>query len=376
MKKVITTVGTSVFTNYFDDEKNKNIDESKKTHYERLKNKAYSELENCKKRIGELKPVISNWVKVNENASAEIKSLIKIGKMLNDNLDVYLLTSDTILSNVATEIIEEYFEEIKGINIQKIIRVKEFQVKNPGLFSREGLVNLIDKIEEIANQNYDNVIFNITGGYKAVIPYIAIMAQINQCDIYYIFEDTDALIKIPKTPIRVDYDEIEENYYLLKELENGINNYPQWKEKNYARIEKINGFIDTDGEIAFLSPIGRIFLSKYEQKYFIFYAPDNVWENIQKKKDIERVLATKFWSKNQRDNQSEWKSNRTHLVFDDGNNQNRIFYFEEGGNIYIYKLFTDHDKYTQYLENNAGLSKNEREQLKKESKQRKIEIRT
>ena len=352
MKTVITTVGTSVFTNYFDEEKNNNIDTTKKEHYRSLKNKSFSEWKASENRINKLKSVISNWIKNNEDASAEIKSLKKIGEQLKDDLDVYLLTSDTILSNIAAEIIKEYFNENKKIEIQKPRLIKKLQVNNAKDFSQEGLVNLISEIERIANNYYENVVFNITGGYKAVIPYMTIMAQINQCDIYYIFEDTNALIKIPKTPIRVDYAKIEENYDLLKELENVVENYSKWKDENYARIEKMTGFIEADEEIACLSPIGKIFLSKYEQRYFTFYATDEVWAEIQQKKDIKRIIKTKFCFKKQRDSQSEQKNH--HLVFDDGKNQNRIFYFEENGKIYIYKVFTNHDEYERYLNRNEA----------------------
>ena len=59
-----------------------------------------------------------------------------------------------------------------------------------------------------------------------------------------------------------------------------------------------------------------------------------------------------------------------HLVFDDGNNQNRIFYFEEDSNIYIYKVFTDHSKYESYLNSSSQLDK---DKIKKESKSRRVE---
>ena len=367
MKKVITPVGTSIFSNYFDEEKNKNIDSTKRNHYEILKNKPYSEWKNWKKRIDKLKPVISNWAENNENASAEIKSLLKIQEMLKVELEVYLLTSDTILSNVAAEIIKGYFEKDKDINIKEPKLIENLQVNNAEDFSRKGLLNLVTTIETITCCGSD-IIFNITGGYKAVIPYMTIMAQINGYDIYYIFEDTDTLIKIPKTPIMVDYNVIEENYDLLKELERGIENYNQWKNKYYARTEKMTGFIETDGKIAFLTPIGKIFLSKYEQKYFTFYAPEDVWKDIMGKKEIKRILATRFSSKEQRKAQTQLKNK--HPVFDDGNNQYRIFYFEENRNVYIYKVFTDHSKYDRYLNTNTEV---DRKQVKENSQKRKIE---
>lgn len=79
--------------------------------------------------------------------------------------------------------------------------------------------NLIKRVEEISEGYYKNVLFNISGGYKVTIPYLTVMAQINSCDMYYIFEEHDELIKIPSVPIVID-DEIFSNHYnKFKELE-------------------------------------------------------------------------------------------------------------------------------------------------------------
>ena len=362
MKTIVTTVGTSIFTNY----QKENGDSNDKI--EDLKLKQQSEWDNYKDDVNSLEKTINKWLNGNDSASAEIKSLIKIEQMLKNPLEVYLLTTDTILSNIAADIIKEYFNQGKEIKIKSIELIKELQIKNSKKFAREGLTNLIRRIEKISNNYFENVIFNIIGGYKAVIPYMTIMAQINGCDIYYIFEDTDNLIKIPKTPIKVDDKLIDDNYKLIKEIDKGIDNYKEFKDKHYAEIDKISGFIETDGKCASLSPIGRIFLTNYAQKYFTIYTPDDVWKNMQKKQAIKNILETKFCFEEQRKSQTEEKNN--HFVFDDGNNQNRIFYFKKSGNIYVYKVFTVHDNYSNYLNTN----KLDKEKVMTVSKKRKVEI--
>ncbi|MCL0028421.1 putative CRISPR-associated protein [Peptococcaceae bacterium] len=364
-KKVITTVGISIFYNCIE---RGFTSKELRSYIEELKNVG-SELKAAyKDEIGEIKKEIENWIKKKKDditISAEIKSLVKIQERLKNSIDVYLLPSGTVLSCLAAELIKDYFSNNKDIDIRSYEAIKDLQVKEEQAFSRRGLSNLIRRIENITGGYYGNVIFNITGGYKAVIPYMTIMAQINGCDAYYIFEDEKALIKIPKAPLYVDFEEIERNYELLKELENGIEDYPNWRNKNYRKVESIESFIETDGEIAFLSPLGRIFLAKYENMNFIFYAPEDVWKEIKNSKDILRILQTKFHFKEQRESKSEMKNG--HLVFDDGNNQNRIFYFEEDSNIYIYKVFTDHSKYESYLNSSSQLDK---DKIKKESKSR------
>ena len=78
MKTAIVTVGTSVFENYFNEEKNKDFDKNKITYYRQLKNRSYSEYEDEKGRVDRLRDAVWKWANGNPNSSAEIKSLIKI----------------------------------------------------------------------------------------------------------------------------------------------------------------------------------------------------------------------------------------------------------------------------------------------------------
>ena len=57
---------------------------------------------------------------------------------------------------------------------------------------------------------YGDILFNISGGYKATIPYLTMLAQINGADIYCIFEDTEELITIPPVPITIDMELFDE----------------------------------------------------------------------------------------------------------------------------------------------------------------------
>ena len=65
--------------------------------------------------------------------------------------------------------------------------ISDLQVKDSKRFIK-GMRNLIDEIFEIADEYWGNVIMNITGGYKASIPYLTILAQLNGCPIYYILK--------------------------------------------------------------------------------------------------------------------------------------------------------------------------------------------
>jgi len=219
--KVITLVGTSLFENFFDKSK-----ESKgvRQRYEEVK-KANSSFENFtswEKRLDRFKQKIEEWAKDAQNSSAEIKSLLKIKEELNqDRLSVYLLATDTILSPLAAEIIKEWFEGKEGFEVhfekgyEKDV-IKGLQVRNSKEFEEQGLMNLFERIEKITGGNTKNVIFNITGGYKAVVPFLTFYAQIYKVPAYYIFENEDELIKLPQLPISLDFDLIEDNFFAFE----------------------------------------------------------------------------------------------------------------------------------------------------------------
>jgi sugar-specific transcriptional regulator TrmB len=141
----------------------------------------------------------------------------------------------------------------------------------------EGMSNLIKKVDEISKGSWENVIINITGGYKATIPYLTILGQINRCPIYYIFEDTDALIKISPTPISINWGIFEKYSHILEKFEKGIDQLNEFK-KDYSEYDQFYEelksliWIDNQLQLAELNPIGKIFWQLY-QKNIIVYIP-------------------------------------------------------------------------------------------------------
>jgi len=150
--------------------------------------------------------------------------------------------------------------------------------------------NLIDMLYKIAGGYWDNIIINITGGFKATIPFLTILAQLNGCPMYYIFEDTDALIKIPNIPFSkelIDWKELDKHFEILVKLEKGIT-----KEKDYQKLknsefyQRYSFLIWEEPPLAELNPIGKMILEKYKEKFFVFYGTEEVIERINQFTDI------------------------------------------------------------------------------------------
>ncbi len=351
MMKVVTMVGTSIFENFFENNDNSTV----RNYYEDLKNKRENEYARNETKINNIKKEISKWIdkeKDKFNISAEIKSLTKISEELKEDLEVYLLASDTVLSRLAGEILQEFIPKIvPKCEVKKLEIIKDLQIWDRKDFNK-GMSNLISKIYEISDEYWDNVVINITGGYKATIPYLTILAQINNCPIYYIFEDTDALIKIPNIPFSKDWFDWEEiakyNEEFLK-LEKGIDSKDDYEKLIRSEFYQKYSFLIWTSEDTFaeLNPIGKIIFEKYKTLYFVFYVTKEVEEKIDNDKNLNRLFKEKFWKKEIREEKTQIKNE--HYVYDDGNNSLRVFYREVNGILYVYKVFNDHDKYELYL---------------------------
>jgi len=303
--------------------------------------------------------------------------LIKIKEQFDDKLDeIYLLYSDTALSRIAAEKLQKtlsYYEELKDSKI-KPIEITHLQIWDRDKFIK-GMGNLIDTIYRISQENWKNVIINITGGYKATIPYLTLLAEINECAIYYIFEDTDALIKIPYLPIDIKWDVFERYWDSFEKIAHPESILRSDLNDNFIKTctsllteEKIDNKLYVS-----LNPLGEILWRKYKSRFFIFYAPEEVSMEIKKQGNIRRILNDKFRKDDVRRKKTENKNG--HCVYDDGDNPYRIFYFEMGKKIYIYKTFENHKEYEDYLkqvEFNSGL----KDRIMRNSKIHKQEVKS
>ena len=248
MKKIITTVGTSLFTKYNDEKKeeiNKEITNP---------TQPYSEYSNYKDDINDIKNNLLPFAQNSDSSCAELTSITKL-KEKYENIEVYLIATDTIESVLICEVLIEVLKE-KNINVifeAQQDTIRDLQVKDGSRFDN-GLKNLVTKFHKISNKKYDDMVLNITGGYKVIIPYLTMIGEILEIPIYYIFEDSDELILVPQLPIGFD-DKVADLYlsYLDKESLSLINRNQEVKEKLQSY-----GFINANNKVT-LTPLGELF---------------------------------------------------------------------------------------------------------------------
>ncbi|WP_250629784.1 hypothetical protein [Rhodoflexus caldus] len=230
MKKIITTVGTSIFSNFFKDGKNatfKNdydtLDKANHSFDKWNDNQVIECIEGTKglsQKNGLRKNVFNN-IKSDDNASAEIKSILKITEEAQVDTEVYLMATDTVLSVLACELIKEWFENYKSVTQKITVHfahndthiIKDLRVDSKGNYEK-GFMNLIEQLDKLKLSKND--ILNITGGYKAIIPILTLYGQLKEIPLKYIYNETELdktneLVTVGNLPINFDLGYIE-NY--------------------------------------------------------------------------------------------------------------------------------------------------------------------
>lgn len=296
MKTLVTPVGTSLFTNYLND----NSNDGYRRAYETIRKSPAADWNEYDYDIDDLRTTSFAYVESKrETASAELQSIAKIQDELQDDINVRLLASDTIVSRLAAEILAD--ETVASVlRDQGTVEfdagpdvITGLQVDSPKTFSNEGMTNLIRKIDSISANagGRQATAINITGGFKATLPYLTIWAQLHRVPLYYNFEDTDALIRIPQAPLVIDWGLIERHSDILMQIDNGIENWPAFRTQHFQAVQDLEAFIEVDGQDALLSPVGGIFWNHY-QTYFVVELPSGSYFSYdsQDRRLVDRAI--------------------------------------------------------------------------------------
>lgn len=227
MKTIITTVGTSLFTNYKEKVRKEGRDDLISNYLDNLEPhdaSSYNKFLNTD--IAEIKYVLmeveKDWLE-KPSSSAEMQSIDKFIEENKDNvsaekISVYLLSTDTIQSRLAAEIIckvlnEKYSgmaifepEYGKGIIEGLTVEPKENDKNNPNFFDK-GLMNLVERAKQLidlAKEEKREVVLNISGGYKGIIPVMTIIGQLEGVPLIYQYEKSNSLVNIGGLPVNFD----------------------------------------------------------------------------------------------------------------------------------------------------------------------------
>lgn len=248
IQTILTTVGTSILTNFSNlstkDAKPKDFIPISEHINGLIENKITLKKEFIKENIKKYfigykrARKKQNWIwenndnKPNFDICAEITTIYEIIEKLKLsstklNLKIILIHTDTFESELSAELIKDFFNEVKCnlLNIEIIIeKIENLNLEEDNeSFKKFGINNLILKIEDFfenasgyTKMRKEELMMNISGGYKILIPYMTILGQILDIDIYYIHEEKKKLMSISSLPIDFDMNKAQLYFEHLK----------------------------------------------------------------------------------------------------------------------------------------------------------------
>lgn len=267
-KIIITTVGTSLLTNLIQKDNCQilgfNIsDQDIEDIYNGELEEKFTELpEYCKslisaKDVGSKKINYDKDYNLNLSASAEIKSICKIAN--GEPTTVYLLATDTFMSEYVAEQIALHLDGKNGLTVESKGRISGLKIDAPREFEQRGFEELIKVLDSIRQEHEnDEVILNISGGYKALIPFLTIYAQLESLPIKYIYENSDEVISLESSPLNFDWGLADAYYEYLQKPELLKSAPPELQEA----IKK-SGLIAEEGSLSALGNMLEKYISKH-----------------------------------------------------------------------------------------------------------------
>lgn len=189
MKTYICTTGTSILTN-------------SRINFKRFQNEPLSRWKDYEDVIAAVRDRVSESLQrlsipaQLDDTSAEIKSLIKMS--INPDDRVVLIASDTIDGKLSAELVQIFLIERKICLEIEIKVIEGLQATDATLFQQEGLRNLLEFLISLENRD---IVFNLTGGFKSVVPFLSLVGMLFNKPIRYIHEDSQEVITLSNVPI-------------------------------------------------------------------------------------------------------------------------------------------------------------------------------
>jgi len=265
---ILSPCGTSLLTNNSDPEIRKII--VKYANAGSSDEISESDLIELKNRI---KAVEEIFVNANyEQAacmSAEINGIIKFygGNLANGANDSHLLLStDTWLGEQTANLVKLWLaNNLSGSAQIRVHRQKDLQTSDLESFqiALSDLVKMMDdEIKDWKKSGY-NIIFNLTGGFKAIQGFLQSIANFYADETVYVFERSKELLRIPKLPVTINAESIVRKHLnAFRKLDNNLS----------VKKDELLGIPGTMllniGEDTELSAWGKILFRKSKNKIY------------------------------------------------------------------------------------------------------------
>jgi len=225
----------------------------------------------------------------------------------NEKFDytIKFLISDTPQSEFCARVIQGYFnKKIPSlIGDDDLIRIQSLN-ENGNMFN-QGLKNLLTEVNSLVhNKEYEEIIFNITSGFKGIIPYLTLAGMCYQnARIIYLYETSPVIVPVPKLPVGFDVTAWNDNRAFLRILGEINDIYPDVKQ--LPLYEEFKNLFEIQNKKPTMSPFGEFLNNEYERR--------------KKEKSLSEfgrgyILADLIQDKDKKEKLKKW-INRSHFIW-------------------------------------------------------------
>jgi len=156
--------------------------------------------------------------------SAELNGILAYEGNLAQVHTHYLIHTDTFLGMYAAAAVRHWLEA-RDANVQ-LKTFKGMQVVDQKALDRalaEAAKWVADEFEWVRKSPEHRLVFNTTGGFKAVQGFFQTLGLLFADETVYLFEHGDAIVRIPRLPLRADLGDLDQTQLIeLRRLRMGL----------------------------------------------------------------------------------------------------------------------------------------------------------
>ena len=354
-KLVICTTGTSIGTNCGVD---RDLLFGKILGWDDVTPQIQQQLDSC------LKEKDLHDETIRRALSAELNSLDLLG--LNPRDRVVLLVTDTYQGRVCAGAVKTIIIDAYGLteNQVELHRIEGLQVNDAERLRKQGLKNMIkiilDNYLNDANYKFSHdIIFNPTGGFKGIVPFLTVLGMLYGKKTIYIFEGSNELIELPPLPFSFDlniYDRVKPALQYI-EAEVAVDEHAylgRIKDYTPEEHELFMAFTEPfDDNTITLSPLAYCLLPQEQEKLQPLIS-NRVAKTLEKCRgysgDVLRDMILNstdpLW---RQQHFHKWGESTDLTIMKSPRRQERLAGFVQNGEFHVALAYSDHDDYEREL---------------------------
>lgn len=294
-------------------------------------------------------------------ACAETNSL---SRMLEDGDRLVFLRSQTKEGKLCAEALARHYRG-RGHEAE-VVEVKDLTYKE-SRFKMRGLRSLVSELAGLVREERRKgreVLLNATGGFKAEIAYATLIGLLFRVPVYYIHEAFQEIISLPSVPVGWDYSIISDHEEFFSWMDEELRTTSEVDRKlawmSRKEREEVGMLLMEEEGYTFISPVGEALYEAYEAELELPGEPvllsgraRRTYEGLEppERRRFDRVFLKLGRPPIRRSSSDVLGGVTDCLVFPRGHVDERTFYYEEGGKVFVCEIAKHSDgSYKKLLE--------------------------